>query len=186
MEYLELFFGFLKVGLFAFGGGYGSIPLIREVVLQYGWLTEEELTYLIAVSESTPGSIMVNLATYVGSEQGGFLGAVAATFGVVLPAFLIILLLTALLKSALSNRYVQTFLGGIKPGIIGIVLATGVVMVLGNCVVEGETFGLDVKALALTVVLAGSVIGYAKIVKKNLSPILLIIISAVLGAVVYA
>ena len=66
MIYLELFLGFLYVGCFAFGGAYGAIPLIRDVVLNYGWLTEEELTYMIAVSESTPGPIMINLATYVG------------------------------------------------------------------------------------------------------------------------
>lgn len=68
MIYLELLLGFLKVGLFTFGGGYGAIPLIRDVVLSYGWLDEEMLTYMIAVSESTPGPIMVNLATYIGSS----------------------------------------------------------------------------------------------------------------------
>ena len=75
MIYLNLFVGFLKVGIFAFGGAYGAIPLIREVVLSYGWLDDEMLTYMIAVSESTPGPIMVNLATYVGSSQAGFFGA---------------------------------------------------------------------------------------------------------------
>ena len=73
---LHLFLGFLKVGCFAFGGAYGAIPLIRDVVLSYGWLTDESLTYMIAVSESTPGPIMVNLATYVGSSQAGLPGAI--------------------------------------------------------------------------------------------------------------
>mgnify|MGYP001771506843 FL=1 len=71
MIYLDLLIGFLKVGLFSFGGAYGAIPLIRDVVLSYGWLDDEMLTYFIAVSESTPGPIMVNLATYIGSSQGG-------------------------------------------------------------------------------------------------------------------
>ena len=75
MIYLELFIGFLKVGLFAFGGAYGAIPLIRDVVLSYGWIDDEMLTYMIAVSESTPGPIMINLATYVGSSRGGLAGA---------------------------------------------------------------------------------------------------------------
>ena len=92
MIYIELFLGFLKVGCFAFGGAYGAIPLIRDVVLSYGWLNDEMLTYMIAVSESTPGPIMVNMATYIGSSQGGFLGAVLATLAVVTPAFFIILL----------------------------------------------------------------------------------------------
>lgn len=74
MTYLELFFGFLYVGCFSFGGAYGAIPLIRDVVLGQGWLTDAELTYMIAVSESTPGPIMINLATYVGSTQAVFAG----------------------------------------------------------------------------------------------------------------
>ena len=108
MILLELFLGFLKVGCFAFGGAYGAIPLIRDVVVSYGWLNEEMLTYMIAVSESTPGPIMVNLATYVGGSQAGLFGAVLATLAVVTPSFLIILLVTALLKTALKNKYVQT------------------------------------------------------------------------------
>ena len=79
MIYLELLIGFLKVGLFSFGGAYAAIPLIREVVLSYGWLPEEMLIDMIAVSESTPGPIMVNLATYVGTSQAGIPGAVIAT-----------------------------------------------------------------------------------------------------------
>ena len=88
MIYLDLFLSFLKVGTFSFGGAYGAIPIIRDMVLAHGWLTDEKLTYMIAVSESTPGPIMVNLATYVGNTQGGFLRAFLATLGVVLPSFL--------------------------------------------------------------------------------------------------
>ena len=91
MIYWDLLIGFLKVGLFAFGGAYGAIPLIRDVVLAYGWLDDEMLTYMIAVSESTPGPIMVNLATYVGSSKAGLPGALIATAAVVLPSFIIIL-----------------------------------------------------------------------------------------------
>ena len=108
MIYLELFLGFLKVGCFAFGGAYGAIPLIRDVVMSYGWLNDETLSYMIAVSESTPGPIMVNLATYIGSSQAGIWGAVIATTAVVLPSFLIILLVTVLLKTALKNKYIQS------------------------------------------------------------------------------
>ena len=97
MIYLELFIGFLTVGLFSFGGAYAAIPLIRDVVLSYGWIGEDELTNMIAISESTPGPIMVNLATYVGSSMAGILGGIVATFAVVFPAFIIILLIMALL-----------------------------------------------------------------------------------------
>ena len=105
MIYLELFLGFLKVGLFSFGGAYGAIPLIRDIVLSYGWLDDEMLTYMIAVSESTPGPIMVNLATYVGSSQAGLPGSAIATFAVILPAFIIILLIMVLLRAVLQNAY---------------------------------------------------------------------------------
>ena len=92
MIYWELFVSFLRVGLFSFGGAYGAIPLIREEVFRRGWLNDEALSYMIAVSESTPGPIMVNTATYIGSSQAGFFGALLATLAVVLPSFLIILL----------------------------------------------------------------------------------------------
>ncbi len=133
MIYLELFWGFLKVGCFAFGGAYAAIPLIRDVVLSYGWLDDEMLSYMIAVSESTPGPIMVNLATYVGSSQAGFAGALLATSAVVLPSFVLILLIMVVLKSVLKNRYVQAALSGLKPCVIGIILATGVYMMIRNC-----------------------------------------------------
>ena len=98
MIYAELFIGFLKVGLYYFGGAYAAIPLIRDVVLSYGWLDDNMLTYMIAVSESTPGPIMVNMATYVGSSRAGFPGALIATLAVVLSSFVIILLIMAVLK----------------------------------------------------------------------------------------
>ena len=185
MIYLDLFLGFLKVGCFAFGGAYGAIPLIRDVVMSYGWLNDEMLTYMIAVSESTPGPIMVNLATYIGSSQAGFLGAVIATLAVVLPSFLIILLVTALLKTALKNKYVQAVLRGLKPCVIGIVLATGVYMVLSNCFGAISALKVNVHAIILTAILIASMFGYKHFAKKKLSPTLLIVISAAAGVVVY-
>jgi len=185
MIYLDLFIGFLKVGCFAFGGAYGAIPLIRDVVLSYGWLTDEMLTYMIAVSESTPGPIMVNLATYIGSNQAGLLGGVIATLAVVLPSFLIILLVTALLKTALKNKYVQAILRGLKPCVIGIVLATGIYMVISNCLGVIFEINVNIQAIVISVLLLTSMVGYKHIAKKKLSPIMLIILSAIAGIVVY-
>ena len=182
---LDLFLGFLKVGCFAFGGAYGAIPLIRDVVLSYGWLNDEMLTYMIAVSESTPGPIMVNLATYIGSSQAGFLGASIATLAVVLPSFLIILLVTALLKTALKNKYVQAILRGLKPCVIGIVLATGIYMVLKNCFVTISDVTVSLNAVIISALLIASMFGYKHLKKKKLSPISLIILSAVLGIIVF-
>ncbi len=188
MIYLDLFLGFLKVGCFAFGGAYGAIPLIRDVVLSYGWMTDEMLTYMIAVSESTPGPIMVNLATYVGSYQAGLLGALLATIAVVLPSFIVILLVMAILKNAIKNKYVQAILRGMKPCVIGIVLATGVYMVLKNLIIKNtDTLTvIDGKAVIITILLFGIMFTCKKIQKKKLSPIMLIVISAVLGIIVCA
>ena len=185
MIYLDLFLGFLKVGLFAFGGAYGAIPLIRDVVLSYGWLSDESLSYMIAVSESTPGPIMVNLATYVGSTEAGFLGALVATIAVVLPSFIIILLITALLKNAFKNKYVQAVLRGLKPSVIGIVLAMGVYMLVKNCLME-DTFKMNLRSIVITAVLGIVAVLYKYFSKKKMSPIIMIIISSLLGMLVYA
>ena len=185
MIYLDLFLGFLKVGCFAFGGAYGAIPLIRDVVLSYGWLSDETLTYMIAVSESTPGPIMVNLATYVGSSQVGMLGAIVSTLAVVLPSFIIILLVTALLKTELKNKYVQAVLRGLKPCVIGIVLATGIYMVVSNCFGRVSALSANYQAIIITAILVASMFGYKHLKKKKLSPVLLIVLSAVAGMVIY-
>ena len=185
MIYLDLFLVFLKVGLFAFGGAYGAIPLIRDVVLSYGWLSDEALSYMIAVSESTPGPIMVNLATYVGSTEAGFLGALVATLAVVLPSFIIILLITALLKNALKNKYVQAVLRGLKPSVIGIVLAMGVYMLVKNCLME-DTFKMNLRSIVITAVLGIVAVLYKYFSKKKMSPIIMIVISSLLGMLVYA
>lgn len=184
MILLELFFGFLKVGCFAFGGAYGAIPLIRDVVLSYGWLDDEMLTYMIAVSESTPGPIMVNLATYVGSSQAGLAGSIIATLAVVLPSLLIILFVTALLKTALKNPCLQAVLRGLKPCMIGIILATGVYMILKNGLIIQENT-LRIRPLILTLVLGAVYFGSRKIRKGGISPILLICLSAAAGIAAY-
>ena len=185
MIYLDLFLGFLKVGCFSYGGGYGAIPLIRDVVLSNGWLSEETLASMIAVGESTPGPIMVNLATFVGNSQAGMLGALVATLAVVVPSFIIILLVSSLLKSALKNRYVQAVLRGMKPCVAGIMLATGIFMVAQRCISWEKSVHVDITAVIVTVILAGAMAAYKYLTKKKMSPILLIVISAVVGMVAY-
>lgn len=182
MIYLELLLGFLRVGCFTFGGGYAAIPLIRDVVLSYGWLTEERLTYMIAVSESTPGPIMINLATYVGSSQAGFLGAVLATFSVVFPSFCVILLILILLKNLLQNPNVKAVLAGMQPCVVGIIMATGVFMTLKSLRTGGV---LDIRSVVIALILGVLVIWGKKLIKRNLSAIQLILLSAVMGIVFY-
>ncbi len=188
MIYLELFLTFLKIGAVSFGGGYGMISLIREEVLSFGWLTEEQLVSFIAVSESTPGPIAVNMATFIGSSQGGVLGALAATLGVVLPSFIIILLVAAILKNILKYAGVQEVLNGIRPVIVGLIISTAIIMLLSamfgiKTVNSAVTF--DWRGFVILVVIAIiSLLSY-KIRKKSFSPILLILLSGVMGVILY-
>ncbi len=185
MIYLDLLTGFLKVGFFSLGGGYGAIAIVRDVVLSYEWIDDETLMNMIAISESTPGPIMVNLATYVGYSQAGIPGGILATLAAITPAFFIILIVMVLLRRLFENRYIQSVIRGLKPCIMGIILATGVYMVIRNGIypLTGET--KDFWPVILTVVLAAAYYGSAKLLKKKLSPIKLIVISACLGVLVY-
>ena len=185
MIYLKLFWDFFKVSCFTFGGAYGAIPLIRDMVMSNGWLSDERLSYMIAVSESTPGPIMVNLATYIGSDQAGFWGSLVATVGVVLPAYLVILLIVSILGNFMKNRYVQAVLQGLKPCVVGIVLATGIYMVLQNLFGGVLSDGCDLRVILITALLVLIKILYQRMAKKKLSPILLIVISAVVGVFVF-
>ena len=145
-RYWTLFSSMFMISGFTFGGGYGAIPLIRDVVLSYGWLDEEMLTYMIAVSESTPGPIMVNMATYIGSETAGFLGSVCCTLGVVLPSFIIILLVARFFMAFKDNKWVSAVMSGLKPAVIGPVEEA----IGKNCaslIKDGDTLQLGIGAI---------------------------------------
>ena len=185
MNLLNLLVGFLKVGLFAFGGGYAAVPLIRDVVLSYGWLDQDMLTNMIAVSESTPGPIMINLATYVGSTQGDVIGALIATLAVILPSFIIILIIVKLEKKLLENQYIQAALSGVKPCIIGIIGATGAYMILQHVFPAFPGGTADTIALVITAVLTVIYFGSRKITKRGISPVALIGLAALAGVLVY-
>ena len=185
MMYLELLIGFLEVGCFSFGGAYAAIPLIRDVVLRYGWVTEEMLTDMIAVSESTPGPIMVNLATYVGTTRAGIPGAVIATLASILPAFLIILLVMLLMKKALDNKYVQAVMRGLQACVVGVITAVGAWMLCKTTLFPAFADPSDLRPLLLGWGLALLYFGSRKIMKKGLTPIMLIGIAACLGVIVF-
>ena len=189
MIYLELFLTFLQVGAVSFGGGYAMISLIREKVLMHGWLTEEELLNMVAVSESTPGPIAVNMATFVGSTQGGILGSFLATLGVVLPSFIIILIIAALIGNILKYNGVQAFLGGIRPCVVGLILATAITMFMSTLFsfksIDSSVIP-DGKGLIIFAIIAATAVISKRIGKKPLSPILLILISAGLGMILYS
>ncbi len=184
MIYLKLFLTFLEIGTVSFGGGYGMIALVREAVLGNSWLTEEEFLNLIAVSESTPGPIAINTATFVGSTQGGFFGALAATLGVVLPSFVIILVIAALIRNFPQYAGVQAFLSGVRPCVVAMILATAVTMGLKSLVqfqCWGDSFAPDWKSLTIFALLWAVHLFWKKTRKKAPSPMVMIGLSALMG-----
>ena len=188
MIYLELFLNFLKIGVVSFGGGYGMIPLIQETVVTKGWLSQEQILNFIAVSESTPGPIAINMATFIGSSQGGILGSFIATLGIVLPSFVIILIIASLAKNLMKFAGVKATLNGIRPTIVGMIFATFVTMfistVFGIKTIE-SVFSFDWKCLVIFTVVVIIAVAYKLIRKKSLSPIILIIFSGGLGMLMY-
>ena len=190
---IKLFFAFFKIGLFTFGGGYAMIPLIQEEVTKNGWLTAEEVIDIVGIAESTPGPIAVNLATFVGTSQMGFLGALVATLGVILPSFIIILLIAIIFKKIMDNKYVKSILKGINPVIIGLILATGLftlfkILVPKFVINENFAFSFDdfIRPLIICLILTLIMFLHKKIRKKTISAIMLLVISICLGIVVYA
>ena len=189
MIYLTLFLTFFEIGLFTFGGGYAMISLIREKVLAFGWLTEEELLNMIAVSESTPGPIAVNMATFVGATQGGILGSLVATLGVVLPSFLIILLIVSLIRNFLKYQGVRAFLRGVRPCVVALILSTAITLLMSTLLgitTLDNGLAVDEKGLLILGILLVLSILYQKIRKKKPSPILMILISSGLGMILYS
>ncbi len=189
MIYLKLFLIFLEIGVVSFGGGYGMISVIRDAMLSHGFLTEEELMNFIAVSESTPGPIAVNMATFIGASQGGVLGAFLATLGVVLPAFLIILVIASVLKNFMQYKGVRGFLSGVRPAVTALILATALTMGLkvffGVTTLSGG-YSLDYKPFVVLAALCGVGALFKWGLKRKASPILMILIAAGLGMALYS
>ena len=196
---LDLFLTFLKIGVTSFGGGYGMIPLLTEEVLAHGWMTEAQLMNFIAVSESTPGPVAINMATFIGAFQGAsifggsvfgmFIGAFLATLAVVLPAFIIILVIASLVKGLLKFAGVQAFLDGVRPVVIGLITATGIGMILTVIIGIKTVYNVaifDWKVLVIFAIISAVYYVYKHIKKKTISPIILILISAVLGILLYS
>ncbi len=126
MIYLRLFFEFFKTGLFAVGGGLATFPFLREMAAKYpNWFTEQNLLDMIAVSESTPGPIGVNMATYAGYNAAGILGSLSATLGLVAPAIVVILLVARVLETFQKNRYVNAAFYALRPAVTGLIAAAG-------------------------------------------------------------
>ena len=189
MIYWQLFLTFLKVGTFAFGGGYAMLSLIGDSALSYGWMTEQELLNFVGVETVIPGPIAVNMATYIGYKQGGFLGALLATTGVVLPSFIIILIVVACIKNLLKYPPVKTFIASMRPALGGLILSVAITMALtvffGIDTVHTSNFSFDLRTLVVLAVVIAIPIIWERIKKKEFSSILLVIISGVVGILLF-
>ena len=186
--YLRLFWEFFKTGLFAVGGGMATLPVMYDISDKTGWFTHSMLADMVAVSESTPGPIGVNMATYVGFVTGGIPGSVVATVGLVTPSVIVILLIARVLKAFRENQYVDAGFYGLRPCSIGLIAAAGVLVIklaLFNTELYASTGALldlfNVKALILAAVLLAATRCIKKL--KGLHPIVFILASAVIGIV---
>lgn len=193
MMLLKLYWEFFKTGLFAIGGGMATIPFLYDISDATGWFSRMDLANMIAVSESTPGPIGVNMATYVGFITGmgqgnilwALLGAVTATLGLITPSIIVILLVAAVLKSFRENPYVNRAFYGLRPASTGLIAAAGIAVVASNLFTLGGTtehvFGINWKGWILFIVLW---LLSNKVKKtKGFHPIVFIALSAVAGVV---
>lgn len=183
MIYLNLFFTFFKIGLFTFGGGYAMIPLIQQEVIGQQWLTMSELADFIAIAQSTPGAFAVNIATFVGMERAGFLGAFLTATAVASASFIIIILIAKIFSNFLGNRWIQGLLSGMRPVVIALIASAAILLMINAFIIQGAEF--DSLAEFLTALRYQELLIFGicsgLFFKFKLHPIQLILTSAGLG-----
>lgn len=168
----KLFYTFFKIGLFSFGGGYAMLPLIRqEVVMNNSWIGAKEFTDLVAISQATPGPIAINGATYVGYRVSGLFGSIFATIGVILPSFIVMIIITKFFLSFKNNDYMKDAFSALRPATIGLIAAAAVL-------VSTDTF-IDYKSFIIFIGV------FIASYKYEMDPILLTVISGIIGFIVY-
>ena len=179
MIYLELFFTFLMIGAITFGGGYAMLPIIQKEVAAKGWVDAAALVDFVAVSESTPGPFAINMATYVGTEVGGFFGAVCATLGVAVPSFVVILIVAKCYDAFRQSKTVKGCMSGLKPAVVGLI--GGAVITVGLTVFFPQGVNLAAFTQLKFYLAAGITAVMAVLAFKKVHPIIIICISAALG-----
>ena len=148
MIFLQLFWEYFKTGLFAVGGGLATIPFLQDISARTGWFTQQELADMLAVSESTPGPIGVNMATYVGFRTAGLPGSLTATLGLITPSIIVILIIAGFLKTFRNNKYVERVFYGIRPASSGLISAA-CVSVISLCLIDLNAFRTSGQFLAM-------------------------------------
>lgn len=188
MEVLFLFATFFKIGLFTIGGGYAMIPLIQAEVIKNQWISEQALVNFIAIAESTPGPFAINIATFVGMETAGIFGAFMSTLGVIMPSFVIILVIAKYFHTFKDNKYVKAGLSGLRPTVIGLMLSAGFGILITNLFYSLDTINsfatFFTKHINYKSILIFALLFFLH-KKFKLHPILLVVISAVLGILLY-
>jgi len=182
--YLKLFLSFFQIGLLSFGGGYAALPLIKEqVVEQHHWLTMTEFTDLITIAEMTPGPIAINSATFVGTQVGGFPGALVATIGNILPSFVIVIALAYLYNKYRNLKIVQGILNGLRPAVVAMIASAGLsIFILALWGEKGIT-GL-VKDINVVAIIMFSISIFV-LRKWKLSPIMIMLGNGIVGVGIY-
>lgn len=183
MILLELFFIFAKIGLFTVGGGYAMIPLITQEITVRGWLTLEGIVDIIAISEMTPGPFAINSATFIGIQKAGLIGAAFSTLGVVAPSFIIVILIAKYFTMVKDHHIVQGLLSGLRPAVIGLI-ASSTVMIAKSAFIQEMSESLLASINFRSIVIFA--IALIAIIKYKLHPVLMIIISAVLGIIFFS
>jgi len=178
MIFLKLFFEFFKTGLFSIGGGLATLPFLFKMAEKYGWFTANELTAMIAVAESTPGPIGVNVATYAGFKTAGILGGITATLSLVLPSLIVILIIAGFLDKFRSNKIVDSVFFGLRPAVVGLISVSVMTLFETTFVNKLATVWyqfIDVKKAVLFAIITFLVFRFKK------HPILYIALGAVAG-----
>ncbi len=184
MIYLRLFFEFFKTGLFAVGGGLATIPFLQDMGMRMGWFADSDLTTMIAVSESTPGPIGVNMATYVGFETAGVPGAVIATLGLLTPSVIVIILVASFLTKFRQSKTVDAVFYGLRPASTALIAVAGLNVALSVLIRIGGTFQHEFFIRWPSVLLAAAVFVCMRYTKlKKLHPIVFIAAAAVCGVI---
>ena len=179
MIYLQLFWAYLKIGIFGFGGGYAMLSMIQfEIVDHYGWMTVEEFADMVALSQMTPGPVSINIATYIGYTVGGILGSLIATAAIVLPSLLMLYLVLKFLFKHKENYIVKTTLASMKPVIAGLIFVAALIMMNPVSFADAGLHGSNISVIICAVT-------FCCVFWTKINPILLIIASGLVGYFVY-
>ena len=182
MIYLQLFYTFFKIGLFGFGGGYAMLSMIQgEVVTRYDWVSTQEFTDIVAISQSTPGPLGINAATYVGfTATGSIWGSVIATFAVVLPSFILMLTISKFFLKYQKHPAVEAVFSGLRPAVVGLLASAALVLM------NVENFGSptdDTYTFVISIIIF--LVAFIGTKKYHANPILMIIACGIAGLILY-